>query len=171
MSSPHDTTEAPHSLAQRMAQAAMAGCLGVMALAVFVNVVLRYGFGSGIAASEELSRLLFVWMVFIGATAAYPLGEHMAFTSLVALLRGKPALMTLATATIRLLVILGCVLIGWGAWQQVIVGLDSHSVVLGYPTTLLPLPALLCAAAIGVMALVELVRRAPLDLGHGMELE
>ena len=46
----------------------MAISLGVMAVAVFVNVVLRYGFGSGVAASEELSRLLFVWMVFIGAT-------------------------------------------------------------------------------------------------------
>jgi len=67
----------------------MAICLGVMALAVFVNVVLRYGFGSGVAASEELSRLLFVWMVFIGATAAYPAGEHMAFTSLLAVLQ-KP---------------------------------------------------------------------------------
>lgn len=168
-----DDTNAPSPATtfQRVAQAAMAACLGVMALAVFVNVVLRYGFGSGIAASEELSRLLFVWMVFIGATAAYPLGEHMAFTSLVALLRGQPAVMALATATIRLLVILGCVLIGWGAWQQVVVGLDSHSVVLGYPTALLPLPALLCAAAIGVMALVELVRRTPLDLGHGMEME
>jgi TRAP-type C4-dicarboxylate transport system permease small subunit len=157
--------------AQRLANLAMGACLAVMAVSVFVNVVLRYGFGSGVAASEELSRLLFVWMVFIGATAAYPLGEHMAFTSLVALLRGKPAVMALATATIRLLVILGCVLIGWGAWQQVVVGLDSHSVVLGYPTALLPLPALLCAAAIGVIALVELVRRTPLDLGHGMELE
>ena len=29
------------------------GAPGVMALAVFLNVVLRYGFGSGIAASEE----------------------------------------------------------------------------------------------------------------------
>ena len=48
-----------------------------------VDGVLRYGFGSGVAASEELSRLLFVWMVFIGATAAYPAGEHMTFTSLV----------------------------------------------------------------------------------------
>lgn len=159
------------SPAQRVAQAAMAACLGVMALAVFVNVVLRYGFGSGIAASEELSRLLFVWMVFIGAAAAYPLGEHMAFTSLVALLRRQPRAMALATAAIRLLVMLGCALVGWGAWQQVAVGWDSHSVVLGYPTALLPLPALLCSAAIGVMALVELVRRKPLDLGHGMELE
>ena len=32
-------------------------------------------------------------------------------------------------------------------------------------------PALLCAAAIGVMALIELIQRKPLDLGHGAEVE
>ena len=140
---------------QRVALALMAACLAVMACSVFLNVVLRYGFGSGIAASEELSRLLFVWMVFIGAAAAYPAGEHMAFTSLVGLLRKRPLAFRLATLAIRLLVLLAAVLLGRGAWQQVVVGLDSTSVVLGYSAALLPLPALLCAAAIGAMALWE----------------
>eukprot|EP01034_Spumella_vulgaris_P003437 gene3437-biopygen3030 len=94
-----------------------------MAVAVFSNVVLRYGFGSGVPASEELSRLLFVWMVFIGAAAAYPAGEHMAFTSLAGLLARKPLAFGLLTAVIRLLVIAACVMLGWGAWQQVVVGL------------------------------------------------
>ena len=156
---------------QRLSNLLMGACLGVMAVAVFVNVVLRYGFGSGIAASEELSRLLFVWMVFIGATAAYPAGEHMAFTSLVGLLAKRPHAMAVMTALIRLLVILACVLLGWGAWQQVVVGMDSRSVVLAYPTALLPLPALLSAVAIGIMALIELVRREPLDLGHAADVE
>lgn len=164
-----DNTPAPRL--QRLTQFAMAACLGVMAVAVFVNVVLRYGFGSGVAASEELSRLLFVWMVFIGATAAYPAGEHMAFTSLIGLLRRHRTAMLLATAVIRLLVVTGAGLVAHGAWQQVMVGLDSHSVVLGYPTALLPLPAFLSAAAIGVMALIELFKRQPLDLGHGVEVE
>ena len=110
---------------QKICNVLMASCLGVMAVAVFINVVMRYGFGSGIAASEELSRLLFVWMVFIGATAAYPAGEHMAFTSLVALLRNKPVWTKLATLVIRLLVILGSSLVAWGAWQQVVVGLGG----------------------------------------------
>lgn len=149
----------------------MAISLGVMAVAVFVNVVLRYGFGSGVAASEELSRLLFVWMVFIGATAAYPAGEHMAFTSLVGSLQKWPLAMTVMTAAIRLLVLLACVLLGHGAWQQVMVGLDSYSVVLGYPVALLPLPALLSSMAIGAMALWELIQRTPLDLGHGADVE
>lgn len=164
-------TETPVPPLLRTAENLMAICLGVMALAVFVNVVLRYGFGTGVAASEELSRLLFVWMVFIGATAAYPRGEHMAFTSLLLALHRRRRLLATLTVLIRLLVIGACLALAWGAWQQVIVGLGSHSVVLGYSTALLPLPALLCASAIGVMALWELVRRKPLDLGHGAELE
>jgi TRAP-type transport system small permease protein len=161
----------PPSRFQRISNGLLAACLGVMAVAVFVNVVLRYGFGSGLPASEELSRLLFVWMVFIGATAAYPAGEHMAFTSLVGLLKNRPPLLLGMTIFIRLLVLLGCALIGWGAWQQVVVGLGSHSVVLNYPTALLPLPAFLCATAIGLMALFEIVKRTPLDLGHGADVE
>ena len=163
--------EAPKSRFQRISNMLLALCLGVMAVAVFVNVVLRYGFGSGLPASEELSRLLFVWMVFIGATSAYPAGEHMAFTSLVGALKHKPRLMGAITLLIRCLVLLGCVLIAWGAWQQVVVGLDSYSVVMGYPTALLPLPAFLCAVAIGLMALVEIICRTPLDLGHDAEVE
>ncbi len=164
-------TEVPKSRFQRISNLLMASCLGVMALAVFINVVLRYGFGSGIAASEELSRLLFVWMVFIGAAAAYPAGEHMAFTSLVGALKNKPRLMLLMTLVIRVLVVLASSLIAWGAWQQVVVGLDSYSVILHYPTALLPLPAFLCAAAIALMALVEIIKRTPLDLGHTVEVE
>ncbi len=161
----------PDSMFRRISSTVMAVCLGVMALSVFINVILRYGFGSGVAASEELSRLLFVWMVFIGATAAYPAGEHMTFTSLVGLLRKKPRAMLAATLLIRLLVITASGLIAWGAWQQVIVGMDSHSVVLGYPTALLPLPAFLCCSAICVMALVELIKRTPLHLGYGSKQE
>lgn len=156
---------------QRAANALMGACLGVMAVAVFVNVVLRYGFGSGIVASEELSRLLFVWMVFIGATAAYPAGEHMAFTSLVALLKDRPGAMAAMTVLIRLCVVLACVMLGWGAWLQVVAGMATYSVVLRYPASLLPLPAMLCAIAIGVMAVIELVKREPLDLGHAADVE
>lgn len=171
--SPSDAHGAPRRVSRfaKTAEVLMATCLGVMALAVFVNVVLRYGFGSGIAASEELSRLLFVWMVFIGAAAAYPAGEHMAFTSLAGLLARRPMAFALLSAFIRLLVIAASTMLAWGAWQQVVVGLGSHSVVLGYSAALLPLPALLCAVAIAVMALVELIQRKPLDLGHGAEVE
>ena len=45
-----------------------------MVLLVFGNVVLRYGFNSGITVSEEVSRWLFIWGTFMGAIVA--LREH-----------------------------------------------------------------------------------------------
>jgi TRAP-type C4-dicarboxylate transport system permease small subunit len=129
MNSPLASTQpasvAPRRLPYRIADGLMALALGVMAFAVFINVVLRYGFGSGFPESDELSRLLFVWMVFIGAAAAYPLGEHMAFTALLQPLQRKsPALLALVTRFIHAMEVFSCVIDGWGAWQLVVVGMD-----------------------------------------------
>jgi hypothetical protein len=41
-----------------------------MVILVLGNVVLRYGFNLGITVSEEISRWLFVWLTFLGATLA-----------------------------------------------------------------------------------------------------
>lgn len=58
----------------RLLELAIAGCLLVMVVLVFGNVVLRYGFNSGITVAEEMSRWLFVWMTFLGALIG--LREH-----------------------------------------------------------------------------------------------
>ena len=57
--------------------------LAVMVAMVFGNVVLRYGFNSGIAVSEELSRWLFVWMTFLGAVVALNERAHLGTDSLI----------------------------------------------------------------------------------------
>jgi TRAP-type transport system small permease protein len=59
----------------RLLKATIALLLAVMVVLVFGNVVLRYGFNSGITMSEELSRWMFVWMIFLGAVVA--LKEHL----------------------------------------------------------------------------------------------
>ncbi|MDM0075830.1 TRAP transporter small permease [Variovorax sp. J2P1-59] len=55
-------------------EAVIAFFLAVMVVLVFGNVVLRYGFNSGITVSEEVSRWLFIWVTFLGAVVA--LKEH-----------------------------------------------------------------------------------------------
>lgn len=45
-------------------------CLVAMVIMVFGNVVLRYGFNSGIDISEEMSRYCFIWLTYIGAMVA-----------------------------------------------------------------------------------------------------
>ena len=43
---------------------------GLMVLFVFLNVVLRTFFNSGLTWSEELARYLFVYVTYIGAISA-----------------------------------------------------------------------------------------------------
>ncbi len=56
----------------------MAVILAAMIALVFANVVLRYGFSSGIRQSVELARLWFVWIVMLGAAVVLRRGEHLA---------------------------------------------------------------------------------------------
>jgi TRAP-type C4-dicarboxylate transport system permease small subunit len=58
-------------------------CLVAMVFMVFGNVVLRYGFNSGITISEEMSRYCFIWLTYIGAMVAMREGGHLGVDTLV----------------------------------------------------------------------------------------
>ncbi|SFB16753.1 TRAP-type C4-dicarboxylate transport system, small permease component [Rhizobium sp. NFR07] len=90
--------------------------LAGMALMVFGNVVLRYGFNSGLTVSDEMSRYFFVWLTFIGAVVAFREHAHLGVESLVALLgrKGRIACMILSNMTI----ILCSAIFFWGTWVQ-----------------------------------------------------
>jgi TRAP-type C4-dicarboxylate transport system permease small subunit len=58
-------------------------CMVAMVAMVFGNVVLRYGFNSGIDVSEELSRYCFIWLTYLGAMIAMREGGHLGVDTLV----------------------------------------------------------------------------------------
>lgn len=45
---------------------------------VFLNVVLRYGFGTSVSWIEEVARFLMIWGAFLGAGLALREGRHVA---------------------------------------------------------------------------------------------
>jgi len=102
--------------------------LGLMVLMVFGNVVLRYGFNTGITMSEELSRWLFVWMTFLGALVALRHHAHLGTDSLVSRLpvMGKKICLGLT----HLLMLYLCWLMFSGAWQQTVINWGSTSAVM-----------------------------------------
>lgn len=53
------------------------GSLLCMVCFVLANVLLRYLFNSGIPWSEELSRVFFVWVVFLGIVVGCKEGSHL----------------------------------------------------------------------------------------------
>ncbi|HMN21222.1 MAG TPA: TRAP transporter small permease [Ottowia sp.] len=103
--------------------------LAIMGVLVFGNVVLRYGFNSGIAISEELSRLLFVWLIFLGAVLASAKRIHIGFDTLQRAL--GPRARGLLAAFNGVLILAGCAIFMVGGWQQVRVNLGNSYPVLG----------------------------------------
>jgi TRAP-type C4-dicarboxylate transport system permease small subunit len=97
-------------------EALLAALLLGMVLMVFGNVVLRYAFNSGIGVSEEMSRIFFVWLTFIGAIVAMRDGTHLGMDNVVRKLsrRGKLACLTAC----QLMILLCCGMLFWGTWRQ-----------------------------------------------------
>ena len=102
--------------------------LAIMVIMVFGNVVMRYGFNSGITLSEELSRWLFVWMTFLGAIIALNERGHLGTDSLVSRLsvRGKKICLSLS----YILMLYMCWLVFWGTWEQTKINLTTTSAVM-----------------------------------------
>lgn len=102
--------------------------LAVMVLLVFGNVVMRYGFNSGITTSEELSRWLFVWLTFLGAIVAMREGTHLGSDTLVSMLSttGKKVFLVIGHG----LMLFICALLFKGAYDQMLVNWDTTSAVM-----------------------------------------
>jgi TRAP-type C4-dicarboxylate transport system permease small subunit len=67
----------------RAVEAIVVLCAGVMVLCVSVNVVARYFLNVGITWIEEISTLMFVWMMFLGAFVALRNKAHIALVFLI----------------------------------------------------------------------------------------
>jgi TRAP-type C4-dicarboxylate transport system permease small subunit len=140
----------------RMLEVIIAVCLAVMVVLVFGNVMLRYGFNSGITLSEELSRWLFVWMTFMGAIVALKEHGHLGTDMLVSRLgaRGKKFCLGLS----HLLMLFVCWLLLTGSFEQAKVNYGSTSAVMEVSMAWLYLPGILFAVLGGLMIAIEFVR-------------
>ena len=103
-------------------EAVIAACMLLMVVLVLGNVVLRYGFNSGITVSEELSRWLFVWMTFLGALIGLREHAHLGTDALVARLGpgGKKVCLFIGHA----LVLVVCAMLFRGSLEQTKINWD-----------------------------------------------
>ena len=141
---------------ERIAEYLMALALSIMVVLVFGNVVLRYGFGSGIAWAEEIARLMFVWLIFLGAVLALRHHAHLGVEMVQAKL--PPKLRRICAVISHLLILYGLWLFFSGSWTQTEIGLTTYSTVLGYPTALMAGSGLLCAGTMMLIVAANLWR-------------
>ncbi|WP_313221303.1 gluconokinase, GntK/IdnK-type [Stutzerimonas nitrititolerans] len=133
----------------------MAALLAFMVVVVFSSVVLRYVFGTGWTGAEELSRLAFVWLVFVGVASSMRRGELMAFS----IIRDRfPHLLRRIVDSISWLMVAGAsCLAAMGGWNQMQFGWTINSPVVGYPLAMAMLPVMASMVALAVLALIQLV--------------
>ncbi len=88
-------------------------CLAFMFMALLVNVVLRYAFGSGIAWAYEIHALLLPWLVAGGIVIASSRGRHIAISLLIDMLDDEKRRWLLIAIEICLISI--CISVLWSS--------------------------------------------------------
>ena len=91
-------------------------CLAIMVVLVFGNVVLRYGFNTGITVSEEVSRWLFVYLTFLGAIVALREHGHLGVNMMVSRLSRTGKKVCYLLTQLMMLGVTGLLL--YGSWEQ-----------------------------------------------------
>ncbi|MGC3964964.1 MAG: TRAP transporter small permease [Rhodocyclaceae bacterium] len=133
----------------------MALALTVLLMAVFSNSVLRY-VGVGIPAAEEVARLMFVWITFLGAILALRRHALLGIELVQAMLPRSVRRVCAVISHVLMLYALWLFLVG--SWHQTIIGLHTYSTVLGFPMALMASSGLLCSVSMIFIVLVNLWR-------------
>lgn len=101
-------------LVNKTEEAIISLLLVVMTLLVFYEVILRFGFGTGISWGQEGTLHLSAWFVLFGASYGIKVGSHIGVDAFVRLFR--PLGQRLITAFAILLALAYCGLFLYGSW-------------------------------------------------------
>ncbi len=145
----------------------MAVLLFAMIVLVFTNVVMRYGFSSGIRVSVELARMWFVWVVMLGAAVTLRRGEHLALSEF------SESLFPNAVPWLRricwLVVLVSVVMLFLGSWRQTLANWNNISPLTGLPSGLFYLAGVVSTVMMGVIGVIRLFD--PMGLNHLLDVD
>jgi TRAP-type C4-dicarboxylate transport system permease small subunit len=150
----------------RAVEWSMGALLAIMVVLVFANAAGRYLFATGFPEGEEIARLCFVWLIFLGAALAVRERAHIGINILVN--RFSPAGKKAALFFVNMLALYALWLFAEGSWKQTAIGLQSRTAVTGIPHAAYAFSGLVCAVAMAGLYLIDLAR---LVTGHIREDE
>ena len=109
--------------------AALVVLLGPMVTLTVAQIVLRQFFDGAIAGSDELIRLLVLWLAMVGSIAAARDNRHIRIDALSHVLPDK--LVTLIRVVVDLFAAVVCAVIAWQAWRYLQIEVEYEMTVLG----------------------------------------
>lgn len=134
----------------------MAFFLAVMIILVFMNVVLRYFFSTGFEWSEEIARLCFIYLVYLGTIGAMRDNQHLIIDSL--LTRIPAFYQKIVYFLVQVGIIWIMTVLTMGSWQLVIQNLNDRWVATQFPIFLVYAIGVVTGISIIIIALVNIYR-------------
>ena len=140
----------------RVIEVMIAVFLALMIVLVFLNVVGRYLFNVGFVWSEEISRLCFIFLVYLGSIEAMRDNRHLMIDTLMMKVPGtaKKIIYTLIQGCIIWLM----VTLTRGSWGLVIQNRNNKWLVTGFPAHFVHFFGVILGVSIIIIAVANLVR-------------
>jgi TRAP-type C4-dicarboxylate transport system permease small subunit len=130
--------------------------LAVMIFLVFANVVLRYLFSKGFAWSEEIARLCFIYLVYLGSIGAMRDNRHLLIDSILGRIPVLWQKIIYSLVQICIIWLMGILTVG--SWGLAVQNLHDKWVATHFPTFLVYTAGIITGIAITVIAVANLFR-------------
>jgi TRAP-type C4-dicarboxylate transport system permease small subunit len=125
--------------------------MAIMIVLLFVNVVLRYGFHSGILSSAEVSRFLFVWTIMFGAILCMRDNAHLDLRVVEKTLPTK--LRWLLRRFVFAIIAISSGMLCLGGARQTLANWENYSPMSGIPVGVMYLAGTFAGLVMGIIAL------------------
>lgn len=140
----------------RFLEILMSILLLVMVGLMFMNVVLRFVLSTGFVWSEEITRLCFIYLVYLGTIGAYRDNRHLGVDTLIE--RVSPRMQRVFYVLIQVIVIWVMALLTKGSWDLAVQNLGDRWVATQIPRAFVFGIGVLTGVAIIALALNNLWR-------------
>lgn len=130
--------------------------LGGMVALVFMNVILRYFFNSGITWSEEMARYLFFWLIFVGAIGAMRDNAHLGVDTLIKRLPANVQKVVYITGQILIFAIM--IMLAKGSFDLTVMNVNSKASATNLPLSFIYGTGIVTSVCISLNVVVNIYK-------------
>ncbi len=147
------------TIIKRVLEALVILSFAMMVLMVFAQVVIRYLTNNSLTWSEELSRFVMVWMVYLASVLTYNAQQHIMVDALTTQLRGLAKTIILLINKLVVMVFVVFVIIGATKFlpTTAIQKSPANSIVMAHVYIVIPI-SLFCIGVLNTRDIAILVR-------------
>ena len=128
----------------------------IMTLMVFTNTALRYTLNTSIISSEEISRFLFIWAIFIGGILAVADNIHIQVDVLTRKL--SPKIQKFLVNLSNFLIVVVCIIMAIGGWTQTVLNVRNFAPATNIPLAWVNVSCFIAGVGMGGISLYRLVK-------------